>query len=441
MLRSRYLFIGAILLAGWFCKWLALPSLVLPVLAFILLFRLTLVEALTILVLTELYNGLDTVGLGPFSFVQIASVMLLLALVKSGAAFRRDLLRSSHFVFICLAAGYFFVSFLNFHKHISLGPLNWILIYVLVFAAVRDVRTELPAIKSMFNSFMCVVLTYNLVVLLAFYPDINAAKAYLMFNPNHLGFYVLISLVFSAEEFVNRGVRKKAGLMWLMLMEMVFLVISGGRLNLAIFVILYFSLLVRRDISIVNARSSILIGLIGLGALLTGPVSSLIFRNSEGREWNLSRVDFREDSQMSAFTSGRSLIYADGFDSFLKRPLLGLGYLSWNNINNTDNSFLSSTGTSRLSMHSTHLQMLAETGVVGYLLYLAWMFRFWKTAFANQRVSSEAKRVHLRKLIPIIFLLGGVLDNHSIAYGIFHFFVAIELILHLAGHEKGVVRH
>ena len=124
------------------------------------------------------------------------------------------------------------------------------------------------------------------------------------------------------------------------------------------------------------------------------------------------------DSEMGAFTSGRSAAYNVAWKLYKTKPVFGIGYDRWaTDINK---------GSPGSSLHSRWLQILLETGAVGALLYLF----LYVTSFARlglismllAREKSPMRDVLFMSLLG--FLLIGITDNHGYTDRIFFMIVA-----------------
>jgi O-antigen ligase len=126
---------------------------------------------------------------------------------------------------------------------------------------------------------------------------------------------------------------------------------------------------------------------------------------------------------------GRVELYTRALEAFWDNPLRGIGYMAWNHPSNSYNPF--ARYDSALSVHSFHLQALAETGIIGFLLYETLLIRLlmqgwhWLRKFP---VTPRDVRVYVGCMVfctSLLFLVGGLFDNHGFQYR--HLFFATGL--------------
>jgi O-antigen ligase len=165
---------------------------------------------------------------------------------------------------------------------------------------------------------------------------------------------------------------------------------------------------------------------------LSQTTKSLIFRNTE----NVSFSDYDnfsdlEDSNLAAFTSGRSILYLEAIDLIKAKLYFGNGFLSWTDINNSYNTSITTNGKEKWSLHSTILQYWAETGLFGLSLYILYLLSI--ATIGKKLIRSNDLLLSLSGIIffyvPIFMILGGTLDNHNIGYSLLHFTAGLGIVL------------
>ena len=123
--------------------------------------------------------------------------------------------------------------------------------------------------------------------------------------------------------------------------------------------------------------------------------------------------------EMAAFTSGRNKAYKTAWRLYLKSPFTGFGYDRWAKDFNKN-----SAGS---SLHSRWLQILVETGPIGFMLYvLIYLFSFFK--LINRKLFRLGAKQPLRDVLIMAlvgFFLIGVTDNHGYSDRIFYLLIAL----------------
>lgn len=129
--------------------------------------------------------------------------------------------------------------------------------------------------------------------------------------------------------------------------------------------------------------------------------------NTTGNLWNKLKEKFRSDE-----FSGRMDLYKLSWDIFLQRPIIGIGY----------NCFRVLSGYGYFT-HSTYMELLSCTGIVGFFLFLGPVFSGLKYAIIS------IKRNQGRKIILLcVMLLSGFF---GILYYNFVFMMVLYLIVFL----------
>ncbi|BAU48035.1 hypothetical protein SVA_1473 [Sulfurifustis variabilis] len=137
------------------------------------------------------------------------------------------------------------------------------------------------------------------------------------------------------------------------------------------------------------------------------------------------------DDDLRAFSSGRSVIYPVAWQRFLDNPVLGAGYDSFRHPRRSP--VIGGLRVQHSALHSTWLQVLSETGIVGALLYFGLYVSVWlnhRSVYRRRNVDPERHAFADATLIGIaLFLAGGVFDNFGFDYRIFFIFVALSAVL------------
>jgi O-antigen ligase len=151
-----------------------------------------------------------------------------------------------------------------------------------------------------------------------------------------------------------------------------------------------------------------------------------------GSSKNLSEDD------LQAFTSGRSALYPIAWRRFVNNPVLGVGYDSFRHPRHAP--ITGGASVAQSALHSTWLQVLSETGVIGVLIYLL----LYLIVYANYRV--VRRRTHNDPMATAladvalagasVFMIGGLFDNFGFEYRIFYIFIALSAALTTAVYGK-----
>lgn len=152
------------------------------------------------------------------------------------------------------------------------------------------------------------------------------------------------------------------------------------------------------------------------------------------------------EEDVQAFTSGRSALYPIAWRRFVNSPVLGAGYDSFKHPRHAP-----ITGGIRVhqsALHSTWLQVLSETGIIGALLYLLLYLVVFTKVFANFRIGRHGARIDpevtsLGDAVLVgmtVFFIGGIFDNFGFEYRIFFIFVALAATLGAIQRRSSSVR-
>lgn len=402
----------------------------LPFWFFVLYLTRKLVYELTsVLIVSELYIGVDTFFIGPFSIIQLVGALVL---VQKYRSFQTKYLRSSIFILLILISIYFSISYYTYFRSFTFAGINWIFIFFIVLISFKGTREELIFVSLLIVYSISLISLVNLVVDLLY--GLKGVRLLSFGNPNQIGFFSLFALAYIITIYpLNKHLSSLIKILFWFNCFYVFY--TGSRLNMSILIFFFFFLyffrvkdfwLTRRKLLLLFISSIIII-------LIFGGANSYLFRNHEDemlKYFSIKSLDDLNDTELASFTSGRSIVYYDAIQSIKENPFFGNGFLSWNDKNNVFNSIITNNSEKRLSMHSTFLQYLTETGVVGLFLYLLYLI---KIALVGVKFFRFCYNIQYYFgitifLISIFMVLGSTLDNHSISYAQVHFLAALSLI-------------
>lgn len=127
--------------------------------------------------------------------------------------------------------------------------------------------------------------------------------------------------------------------------------------------------------------------------------------------------------------TGRTQLYGQAVLYFLQYPLTGIGWMNYKNL------FV----LRKTHVHNIYLQLLCETGLVGFLIYIAFfIFNIIKTCRIMKQLSYDGQNdlalcwCHFSLYIQIFFLLFGITENplYDTEDAMFYFFaVGILFVL------------
>lgn len=114
-------------------------------------------------------------------------------------------------------------------------------------------------------------------------------------------------------------------------------------------------------------------------------------------------------------TTGRSILYSWAWLQFKKHPLFGIGWGAFRRTTAGNATFIK-----ELDAHNIYLQLLCETGVVGFAIFTTFFLHFWNTtkkafcalaASASGRKSDEYSLLFFSLTYQSFFLLYGLSGN------------------------------
>lgn len=391
----------------------------------------SLFDYFSIVVCSEIFPGIDTLSLGVMSNIQFISIFILIQSLFNTSQKNVLKVRSSNYFFLIIFSTYCFISFaLSFYNEgITKAPLNWIINTLIVLLTFKGSQKELIFFSKLFVFCVLVVVIETLVMRIIFFNDLTLFKLYSIANVNHIGFLALsavalITFLFSIQPL---KIYKKS-----FFILTFFIFFTGGRLNFFLFLIFLLIHLNRPFNNFFLSRKTIIIISFGITLLFSGVITDSIFRDSKSSEvsFEINSVDDLNNKTLNKFASGRGELYVNGINMFMLNPIFGNGFLSWTAKTNIHNSWISRKG-ERVSMHSTLIQYLTEIGLVGLAFYLFYLFKIFSFGKYISKKSSIEYRDFGRviSLFSIFIFLGGLLDNHSMAFTPLHFIFGLAIYL------------
>lgn len=373
------------------------------------------------LIANETYLGSATPILVGVSLTQIVGGLVIIACLKTKRGFG-TFFNWISFLVMAITLVYS-ISYRSYFGTFDLSILNNMVFFFLLLWAV-DLRSK--------NALLQIALTLLLTNLLLFIISIG----YLISNPDDLrggpfgnarqiGFFgiLLIPYLYVLLGSLRESKWWRRLIYLLLFMVVTYNVVTEGRLNLAIIFICLLVLCMKVFSRPLLPKKLLLAVVVASVTFLLSPqmVDKYMSRGMVGAR-SIDDIMTLDKSGMAMFTSGRSLFYSSALDMFYDFPLLGGGYKRWNHISNEYNPYVTHKASEKLSMHSTHLQYLVETGVVGLALY--WLllgsvaYFSWRTLLKRRNWPEDPRYLCgcIGLFVSLIMFLGGTFDNHGILY-------------------------
>lgn len=174
-------------------------------------------------------------------------------------------------------------------------------------------------------------------------------------------------------------------------------------------------------------------------ALLLVPVivCALIFGTTTEYGRTLLRLPSEKSAQFNnekvgAATSGRSGLYPIAWEMFLRSPLIGEGYDSFRNPKGSSLIIPVAESRERSALHSTWLQVLSETGIIGAILYFGiYLNAYLDFKKAHRHKHENSMHYYSEAVLAgmLLFFLGGIFDNFGFNYRIFFLLMALSSVL------------
>lgn len=92
------------------------------------------------------------------------------------------------------------------------------------------------------------------------------------------------------------------------------------------------------------------------------------------------------DEQAYIFTKGYHQIYTSAFRMFLNNKVLGVGIKNFRNVCSDPKYYVNGKDACSTHPHNTYIQILAETGIIGFLFLMFVLFYFFKYIYEHVRL-------------------------------------------------------
>lgn len=389
-------------------------------------------QVVSILIVSEFFIGLDTFTLGSISMIQVIGFWVLIRNIKH---IDKQYSKTSLFIILVILLFYLSLSYYSYFKQFSFAPINWIFIYVLTVITFKGEKEEFYFLSWL--TVLSISLTVIVNLILHISMGVDAVNTFGFGNPNQIGFFGLFALLYII--YLNKTSDKWSSFFLKILFYVIagFIVFTGGRLNSIILLTFIFLISINERLGFWLKKVIYIYVFIFLALVLLGNLNmnKFFFRENEKlmlRSFTIKRLDDLKNPYLTSFTNGRSRIYYDAIRTIKERPFLGIGFLSWNDKENSYNSLIGGKDSSRFSMHSTLLQYLAESGIIGLMIYLVYLLSIWTNGRDLVRQAHKEEDYMIGLIIvylSLFMILGSTFDNHSLSYAQIHFAAAISTVM------------
>lgn len=320
---------------------------------------------------------------------------------------------------------YIFISYYSYFQILSFDWLNNGIIYLLLFSTINKLNwTVLRKIS------IVLIITGWSVGVLFIISQVNILGD-LLGNARQVAFYLL--LIFPFVFLLYNDPEKKVKRSFL-IATLVFLSISilVGRGRITIFllfiILIYYLLYIEK-----KSGKMVIFGIFALSSLMISTDSIRAY--FESIYFRSGKISYNKDFLNSdAFTEGRTSLQEDAIRMFTDNPVFGYGFMSFKAPDNPYNRWTGGFRKEGLSVHNTHLQYLAELGIVGYGIY---MFMLFYAFIISLRMIKKVRYNHstiyfnvgsITIISVLLFIIGSITDNHGFHYRYFPFFIFLTVL-------------
>jgi O-antigen ligase len=97
----------------------------------------------------------------------------------------------------------------------------------------------------------------------------------------------------------------------------------------------------------------------------------------------MNLVQENRDKQIYIFTEGHQRLYTSAYKMFLDNKILGVGVKNYRNVCGDSKYYVNGVIACNTHPHNTYLQILTETGIIGFLFLIITIFYFCKYIFKH----------------------------------------------------------
>lgn len=351
----------------------------------------------------------------PISFNMCIVFILIIILILRGKTFLPSQSKIIYFPTILFLI-WLVISHYSYSKSLHTGVFNNLIFFYVTLLFLKDKLSK----KLFYVAIVALICMFFLSGSMLVNDVLHGAFGQRSYAGNriHSSFYVLegIALLFFLREKCTKKIFYHA-INFLIAIGYLSIILSLGRLVTAIAAlsILFFFYKSYIKWRTVIAGVLLLFCIVILSPHLLTSFQKQLVRLPSSR--HKAMTQYNKD-EMAAFTSGRSRAYKVAWKLYLKRPLMGIGYDRWaTDINK---------GSAGSSLHSRWLQIIVETGPVGFLLY----FFIYLTCFiclSSKDLFSPGRKNPERDVLFMAllgFFLIGLTDNHGYTDRIFYLIIA-----------------
>lgn len=284
--------------------------------------------------------------------------------------------------------------------------IKWIYIFTIIHVIFAWVFKFFPALFFRFSNLYSGV---NRATMLNHYNN-----GYLLGITTHystLAIYLGNGLVVIAALFLlEKNLREKRKQLFLLIAISITLAMIGKR-GMLVFVLLsliIFTLLVRvRDIrKLIPVLVKYLMMFVAIVAIF------ILLANTVMPQLLVTLNRFIHIAEGTDFTNGRGKMWGLAIELFCKKPLLGVGWFGYREYYSV--AWYHGSIFQKLDTHNVYLQLLSETGIIGFMLFVGTMFStlfmsirdLRKCIFGMKQIKEEYSKVlSISVIVQILFLL------------------------------------
>ena len=216
-----------------------------------------------------------------------------------------------------------------------------------------------------------------------------------MGNPNQIGMVLAISSIFPLWKFYSSGNDKKHRVWWggLLIMDLYFLIITFSRSAVMItaFIFLFYFLSISLSKKFLVASSTILLTVIMAVSLPTSTINSFVMDH------------IYKNTQKRSLYQSREMAWKRSYQNAMQGGWFGTGYSCGASVSQNHFKILNLVSPETTQEKgNAQLASIAETGIVGFCLYLFMLVVFFMNAIPSfQKMTGDAK-------VVMGLLLGGI---------------------------------
>lgn len=330
---------------------------------------------------------------GPFLSDLSVSLISLLFLIYCFKKKNFSYFKHKYFYFFLFFWGYLILnSIINNFNADSLKISFFYFRYgVFVIAIVALLNFDKRFIKYFFS---CIVICFSALVLDGFYEyffkENNFRVSSFFGGEKILGSYLsrLWPIFFGLSIFFLKKNKSFLLLILIFILSEALIFLSGDRtaffyINLSAFFVIIFSQNLLK-LRLITLLSSIL--LLAFISFFNHKAFERVFIHTS-EEMNLNK----SDENIYIFSKGHNAYYISSYKMFLDNKILGVGVKNFRNVCSDERYYAYEEEYCNTHPHNTYIQLLAETGITGFLFLLTVLFYFCKYIFRHFMMKLRGK--------------------------------------------------